>query len=258
MGFLTKVENFISKPMDRIFKQKGFHPIDLSRLALRCMEKGCRKGLRNTYAPNTFLIYLHTTDYKDLYPFINVICTDIKSELQKMVDERNYVLAAELEVRLFESTEAREGIPEIRGVVCCETEPDSVLSSTSLGDDLNIEIDTTEGYSLKDTTRYTENLEEGMTIVRGDAQEKESILPSSHNSFELMTIAERGKKHTQEVTLQTNIPGVSLLFSQDGVALENCLEYDKISVNDKVSSFTKLHDGSVVRIGGLELKVVLS
>lgn len=286
MGLLTKVENILSKPMEKIFKQKGFHPIDLSRLALRCLEKGCRKGMRRTYAPNTFLIYLHTSDYKDLYPFLKGIAEDITSELQRMVDERKYILAGDIEVRLLERATVKEGLPEIRGVVCCESEPDSVVSSTSLDDnlDLEIEINSSEQYksgsddksgdsATENNAAYTTIMEEGKTIVREDGWDEEMFLSAndqeptpgsgsvveatSHATNSLPLLVEKEKHSSKVVVLQTNIPGVSLHIDVDYIMLENCLEYDKITVDGTVRPLTKLGAGSVVRIGELELKVSL-
>ena len=70
MGILTKVEDIISIPLEVFHRQKGFHPVDLNRLALRCMEQGTRKGINKVYAPNRFRVLLNPGDYRELHPFL--------------------------------------------------------------------------------------------------------------------------------------------------------------------------------------------
>ncbi len=266
MGLLTKVENILSAPMELFHKRQGFHPVDLSRMALRCLEQGCRKGLRQVYAPNTFLIQLHPNDYNELYAFNKVIIQDIVAELERVVQERKYTLAGEIEVSLHESQTIREGVPEIRGVVRCESEPDSILSTVILeqeGDDDGSREDSGPSCYPFEKVKVQENLfnevkqdvdnpipEEGRTVLREkeDETDKEENQPCCH-------LPQCMDEAPEMTTLETNILGVSLRIGNGEIYLENCLEYEKVTVDGQVKPLAKLAEGSVISIGGFELRL---
>ncbi|CAG37161.1 FhaA domain-containing protein [Desulfotalea psychrophila] len=252
MGFLTKVENILNIPMEKFHQGNDFHPIDLCRLAVRCLEQGCKKGLRRTYAPNTFHIYLHSNDYNELYPFLKVISSDIQAELERHIEERKYVLASNLEVFLFESTKVKPKRPEIKGLVCCESEPDTVLSSTVLEE--SMERDTILSCAKQEQESQStvqagvnEYLDEPLTIVCD--YEGESVAPEVESTMP----AEAGLQ-INSASLLTNIPGVLFQIMQNGdVCLENCLGYKKVTVDGEVCERMLLRDGSVVKIGPFEM-----
>ena len=101
MALLTRIEDIISIPMELFHKQKGFHPVDLNRMAMRCMERGCRKGIKQVYAPNRFEVVLNPADHDDLRPFLSIIRSDITGELRRVIEERNYLLAGDLSQHRF-------------------------------------------------------------------------------------------------------------------------------------------------------------
>jgi hypothetical protein len=113
MALLTRIEEFISRPMELFHKQKGFQPVDLNRMALRQMEIGCRKGIRQTYAPNHFIVCLNPHDLKDLDAFLEMICSEIKGELRRVVEERQYLLAGELTVEIVNDHKVQAGQPRV-------------------------------------------------------------------------------------------------------------------------------------------------
>lgn len=115
MALLTKIEDIVSIPMEVFHRQKGFHPVDLSRSALRCLEQGCRRGIKQIYAPNRFDVRLCPEDYKELQSFLSVIRSDISGELRRVISERKYLLAGELKIEIIEDPEVQEGKPRVDG-----------------------------------------------------------------------------------------------------------------------------------------------
>jgi hypothetical protein len=127
MALLTRIEEIISIPLELFHQRKGFHPVDLNRMALRCMEQGTRKGIRQVYAPNTFTVLLNPSDFRDLHPFLGTIGSDIKGELRRVAEERSYLLAGDLSVTLTTDEETPEGKPQVRGSMQGEAEPVSTV-----------------------------------------------------------------------------------------------------------------------------------
>jgi tetratricopeptide (TPR) repeat protein len=127
MALLTRIEEIIGIPLELFHQQKGFHPVDLSRLALRCMEQGTRQGIRQTYAPNAFTVLLHPADYEELKPFLDTISSDIKGEIQRVAEERSYLLAGNLAVTLTPNGETPEGKPKVNGMMQGEADPISTV-----------------------------------------------------------------------------------------------------------------------------------
>ena len=282
MGPLTRVERAFESMM-KLFEPKNFHPIDLCRLALHGLEGGCRKGLRRTYAPNTFIIQLHRTDYQELYPFLKVITQEITTELQQAINTRNYVLAGDLEVVLRESAQVKEGVPEVQAVVRSEAEPDSVVCDASLSDDPRVDwqgdAPVAEDPTAKATSpiqefadlhhqeeAYTVVMEEGKTIVGERNFTDDDVFHQPHHisgSAALTVKPAAGRDVTPfianssrpsgspgEIILQTNIPGVSLLIDNGRIQLENCMGYEKVAVDGMVQPLCEVKKGS---IGPLEL-----
>jgi len=127
MGIPTTIEDFISRPMDMVHTGKRFQPVDLNRMALKCLERGSRKGINRIYAPNQFRIILSCNDYKDLSPFLNRLMQDIKSELCKVVEERNYLLAGELKISI-ERSENKSVAPVVTGIMQSSNDSESLIS----------------------------------------------------------------------------------------------------------------------------------
>jgi hypothetical protein len=121
---MTRIEEIINIPMDYIFHRRaGFQPVDLVRLAMRCMERQARKGIRQTYAPNRFSVVLHPSDYRELYGFLGILRSEIKGELRRVVEERNYLLAGDLEVEIVEEARIKKGLPEVQAFMQGEQQP---------------------------------------------------------------------------------------------------------------------------------------
>lgn len=114
MGLLTRIEDIISIPMEKFHTRRGFHPVDLNRLAVRCMEQGSRRGIKKVYAPNRFRILLNPEDYRELYPFLDMIRSEITGELRLLVDERKYLLAGEVQMDIVEDPDTPVGLPQIK------------------------------------------------------------------------------------------------------------------------------------------------
>ena len=128
MGLLTRVEEFISTPLEYFHNRKGFQPVDLNRLAQRCMESGSRKGIRRVYAPNRYEVLLSEWDFAELHPFLETICADIGSELQRVAEERDYMLAGEISVEIKKDPSVSKGFPQVKGHMQGDEEPRSVVT----------------------------------------------------------------------------------------------------------------------------------
>ena len=143
MGLLTKIEEILSVPLELFHKRAGFHPVDLNRLAVRSMEKGCRKGVRKVYAPNAFAIRLSPADYEDLRPFLEIMRSDICGELRRVVDERNYFLVGDLFLEIIRDSSIPEGAPKVDAIIKGEENRDDGLFLAEIK----------EGWDERDTGR---------------------------------------------------------------------------------------------------------
>ena len=128
VGVLTKVEDILILAMEIFHRRRGFHPVDLSRMAMRCMEQGCRQGINRVYAPNDFVILLHPSDYRELSSFLGNIQSEILEELNRTVTNRKYLLAGQLAVKIRADNDTEQRIPAIRGRMTGSDDPDSVVT----------------------------------------------------------------------------------------------------------------------------------
>ncbi len=186
MGLPTKVENFISDLIDRLFSSKGFQPVDLCRMAVRCMDQGSRQGINRTYAPNVFILTLHGNDYRKHAPVLHFIKADILACLKQHAVEHNYLLAGDLLLTLEEDEHTPEGTPRIIGRMSDGDEPDSVVSyrqqtpgdSPEQGSRDN--AGTAPDYDPADPLSI---IEEGVTVLReGHPEQAVEVLAAVENS----------------------------------------------------------------------------
>jgi len=185
MALMTRIEEIISIPLELFHNRKGFHPVDLNRLALRCMEQDSRKGIKKTYAPNRFRVLLNPDDYKDLYPFLDTIRSDISGELRRVVEERNYLLAGDLIVEIEADRNIDEGLPQVKAHMHGSREPYTVVSLNDKNDnsEQTAYSPVPDGKTVivlpgsKETLGVP--LQEGITMLReGRAEEAHSVLSS--------------------------------------------------------------------------------
>ena len=223
--------------MELFHKRKGFHPVDLNRMALRCMEQGGRQGINRIYAPNDFVIMLHPSDYQEISPFLHTIRSEILQELKITVADRNYLLAGELTLKLKADDTAEEGKPMVRGRMSGKDEPDSVVKyekeytePPSDGQDADATNKTGSNVILSDSLT---TLEEGVTVLReGNPERAMEVLsgirkdacnvPQYHAVMgvchQLLDHADEAKEHYSQ--LQDMQPDVSsaLLLGYDGLS----------------------------------------
>ena len=172
MALLTRIEEIIGIPMELFHQRKGFHPVDLNRMALRCMEQGTRKGIRQIYAPNAFTLRLSLSDYQDLAPFEDTIRADVKGELRRVAEERNYLLAGDVSVTLLADETIPAGMPQITAAMQGKTEPVStvLLSDLEMSDSPSPDIsdrDAPTVVMLPDAERATDDpVAEGIRFLR--------------------------------------------------------------------------------------------
>jgi len=288
MELLTKVEEILNIPMDLFHRRKGFHPVDLSRMALRCMEQGCRKGLNTNYAPNHFSVLLNPSDYKELYPFLQTIRSDIYHGLKKIVAERKYLLAGDLVVEILEDRQRPEGLPEVKGYMQDSDEPDSVVGFEQKQEQ---EKDNVFG-SIPISGDPITILEEGITLLR-DGKVEEAVevfsnaeadlkeMPQYHASMgvamDMLGHSDDAKQHYDQLNeadpsalieyhrdqkqkttgyrLETDIPGVSLLFGTNGLVMENSYHDPSATVNGKNVPVIQIQSGDVITVGTMRMHV---
>jgi len=285
--------------MEFFHRQKGFHPVDLNRMALRCMEQGCRKGIKSHYAPNNFSVHLSPSDHHDLFPFLDTIRSDIFCELDKVVSERGYILAGKLRVQILEDKQTEEGLPQVTGSMEGGDEPETFVSFTADTqktdhDKQPLETPKQKPIPLEPITM----LEEGLTLLRDGATEEameifsktEDALGETSEFHAAMTVAsqmkgdqEEAKKHMlllsdlqnpqlpwktdrtpekntecKTLKLETDIPGVSLLFGASTIQLENKYQDPSATVENKVAAVADIQEGDVVVLGTVRLHLVVS
>ncbi|MCD4678719.1 MAG: DUF3662 domain-containing protein [Desulfobacula sp.] len=233
MGLLTKIEEVIAKPLEIFHTKKGFQPVDVCRLALKCMERGAKKGINKTYAPNLFRVYLNKSDYREYRPFIDVICSDIKGELRRVIEERDYLLAGELSVEIFEDSALLSGLPKVEGLMQGEEEPRSIITASEVEEESNTIIDE-ENSAPKDFL-------DGKTVI---------MLPGGFDQ------ENKGVSIINNIlgTFDTDLPGVRFHFGFDGFFLENKNLDRRATVNGKVAMEFLIKDGDKLEIKDCKFK----
>ena len=190
MGIVTKVEEILSMPMEIFHRRKGFQPVDLSRMTVRCMEQGCKQGINRVYAPNDFIVLLNPLDYRELSSFIQNIRAEILEELTRIVTDRNYLLAGTLTLKIKADDGVGEGLPTIRGKMTGSDDPDSVVTFQQHADDPQPAQQQT-GLTGKKTPDFTSaadpqtTIEEGVILLReGHPEQAVEILTACDQEAE--------------------------------------------------------------------------
>jgi len=240
MGLLTKIEEVISLPLELFQTRKGFQPVDACRLVLRCMERGAKKGISKTYAPNRFNMYLSSADYREYKPFMSLIQSDIKGELRRVIEERSYLLAGELAIDILEDPEQEAGLPRIEGRMQGEKDPVSVILTRK----------NTDGDAS--AWRQIEARNAARNQTRNDAQtdEQDRDAPTVILLPEYPNPADSGVSIIQDVQarLETGIDGVCFHLGNGRLYLENRYGYSKATVNGRVQKETLISDADRIHI----------
>ena len=177
--------------MERLFhRRRGFQPVDLCRMTVRCMEQGCRQGINRVYAPNDFIVLLNPLDYRELSSFIKNIRAEILEELTRIVTDRNYLLAGALTLKIKADDSVGGGLPTIRGKMTGSDEPDSVVTFQQHADDPQPAQQRT-GPGEKKTSGFSSaadpqsTIEEGVTLLReGHPEQAVEILTACDQEAE--------------------------------------------------------------------------
>lgn len=224
MTILTKLEDIISIPLEIFHKQKGYQPVDICRMAVRCMIKGVRKGLRSVYVPNCFDVRLHPAEFKELSPFLSTIRSDIKSELMRVAKERGYVLKDSLDIKIVEDSRVEAGCPHVESSF---GSGDGPTSSVILG---------------------PEDKEKAPTDSQSRKHDDETIVLKPKKASRKPLV---GQQETARLTLGTS--GASLVFLDGEFYVENPGENTIVSVDDRTASEIRLTNGAEIRIGRMKM-----
>ncbi|MFH2093542.1 MAG: FhaA domain-containing protein [Pseudomonadota bacterium] len=230
MGLVTKIEEVIAKPFELFHSRNGFQPVDVCRLALKCLENGVKKGINKTYAPNLFRVRLNKADYKEYKPFINVIRSDIKGELRRVIEERNYLLAGSLDVEIVKDPALLSGLPRVEGFMQGEDDPRSVIVAEP-GKKQDSPI-------VKEAKKDAGALQDDKTII---------MLPGHLEQEHHVSVI-----HDIKATFDTELAGVHLHIGSDGVFIENRHLDKRAQINKKVVMESVVEDGDILNINGIQ------
>jgi hypothetical protein len=85
------------------------HPRQIAQSLARRLEEGKVVGLRRVYAPNNFIVRLHSGDLSALAPFQNDLAGELEAYLADWVCRNRYYLCGPLHVELKASDRVRHG-----------------------------------------------------------------------------------------------------------------------------------------------------
>lgn len=94
MGVKTSFDLLLRRAVD-LFRNGGeFHPAELAAALEKEAEKGKKRLVRGTYAPNIYRVRLSREDFADVRPLIEALTTQLEQHLFETIRKKKHLLLA--------------------------------------------------------------------------------------------------------------------------------------------------------------------
>jgi len=94
--FVRSLENMFEKYIEGFFNNKfssGLQPVEIAKQLVRQMDDERTVGISQIYVPNSYVVYLNTTDYERIGSYSQSICKELSLYLVEQARLRKYTIS---------------------------------------------------------------------------------------------------------------------------------------------------------------------
>lgn len=95
MGVKTSFDLLLRRAVDLFRKGGEFHPAELADALEKEAEKGKKKLVRGTYAPNIYRVRLSREDFADVRPLLEALAAQLEQHLVETIRKKKHLLLAQ-------------------------------------------------------------------------------------------------------------------------------------------------------------------
>jgi len=95
MGVKTSFDLLLRRAVDLFRKGGEFHPAELADALEKEAEKGKKKLVRGTYAPNIYRVRLSREDFADVRPLLEPLTAQLEQHLVETIRKKKHLLLAQ-------------------------------------------------------------------------------------------------------------------------------------------------------------------
>lgn len=95
MKFVRNLENFFEKYIEGFFNNKfssGLQPVEIAKQLANEMESNCSVGVSHIYVPNSYQVYINSTDFELLSTYSQNVCEELSSYLVEKAAQNGYTI----------------------------------------------------------------------------------------------------------------------------------------------------------------------
>ncbi len=106
--FEGRLERLVDGSLSKAFRS-DLHPVEVGRRLTREMDLQRRVGVNGLVAPNSFVIYLSTSDYNRMENFLDALVQELEVAAREHADTEHYSFMGPVTVVLAEDVNQRRG-----------------------------------------------------------------------------------------------------------------------------------------------------
>jgi hypothetical protein len=106
--FEGRLERLVDGTLSKAFRGE-LHPVEIGRRVTREMDLERRVGVRGLIAPNTFTVYLSTSDFDRFESFLEALVRELEEAAREHARTEDYVFVGPVTVTVMEDTRQRRG-----------------------------------------------------------------------------------------------------------------------------------------------------
>jgi len=106
--FEGRLERLVDGTLSKAFRGE-LHPVEIGRRVTREMDLQRRLGVHGLIAPNSFTIYLSTSDFDRFESFLEALVRELEEAAREHARTEDYVFVGPVTVTVMEDTRQRRG-----------------------------------------------------------------------------------------------------------------------------------------------------
>ena len=106
--FEGRLERLVDGTLSKAFRGE-LHPVEIGRRVTREMDLERRVGVHGLIAPNTFTVYLSTSDFDRFESFLEALVRELEEAAREHARTEDYVFVGPVTVTVMEDTRQRRG-----------------------------------------------------------------------------------------------------------------------------------------------------
>jgi hypothetical protein len=108
LDFEGRLERMVDGTISKAFRGE-LHPVEIGRRLTREMDLQRRLGVHGLIAPNTFVVYLSTSDFERFESFIDALVRELEEAAREHARTEDYIFVGPVTVEIVEDTSQRRG-----------------------------------------------------------------------------------------------------------------------------------------------------